>query len=246
MCTFDKSPFAHFSFRGTPNKDLRMKIISEHKIQRRAILFNYSIIIILFNYFVILLFYSTMGNQNSMPPEGLRLREACQRGCLKDVRKMVEAEGVDVNVNINCNGSTPLHLVAESGNLPVVQYLCEQGADKEVMSNDGWTPLHRAAADGHLSVVQYLCEQGADQKARDLFGFTPMDVAAQFNQPPVVQYLRAKAKATPRDAQLCGSCGKACSLQCALCYSAFYCDAACQKVHWKVHKRTCPGYEKKR
>ena len=56
---------------------------------------------------------------------------------------------------------------ARKGHLPVVQYLCEQGADKEARDDDGSTPLLWAALNGHLPVVQYLCEQGADKEARD-------------------------------------------------------------------------------
>jgi len=43
----------------------------------------------------------------------------------------------------------------------VVQYLCEQGVDKEATDVNGATPLHYAALKGHLS-VEYLREQGAD------------------------------------------------------------------------------------
>jgi ankyrin repeat protein len=47
-------------------------------------------------------------------------------------------------------------LAADNGHLPVVQYLCEQGADKEARDYRGKTPLHLAASKGHLPVVQYL------------------------------------------------------------------------------------------
>ena len=56
------------------------------------------------------------------------------------------------------NGVTPLHFAAHRGHLPVVQYLCEQGADKEVSDDDGRTPLHQAAYNVHLHVMQYLQE----------------------------------------------------------------------------------------
>ena len=58
----------------------------------------------------------------------------------------------------------------------MVQYLCEQGADK-VARDDGNTPLLYAAEKGHLPVVQYLCEQGADKEARDDEGMTPLGIA---------------------------------------------------------------------
>ena len=71
------------------------------------------------------------------------------------------------------NGRTPLHEAAFKGHLPVMQYLCEQGADQEARDNYGKTPLHMAY-NGHLPVVQYLCEQGADKDVRDNDSMTPL------------------------------------------------------------------------
>ena len=65
---------------------------------------------------------------------------------------------------------TSLHVAAFEGHLPVVKYLCVQGADKEARSNGGISPLLWAAYNGHLPVVQYLCEQGGDKKGMDDFG----------------------------------------------------------------------------
>ena len=67
------------------------------------------------------------------------------------------------------------------GHLSVVQYLCEQGADKEARDNVGLTPLHSAASNGQLPVVQYLCEQGADKRARNGIGWTPLDMAVRWD-----------------------------------------------------------------
>jgi hypothetical protein len=75
---------------------------------------------------------------------------------------------------------TPLHLAAEMGHLPVVQYLCEQGANKEAENDLGRTPLLCAVQYGKkglLPVVQCLCEQGANEDARDRAGLTPLKLA---------------------------------------------------------------------
>jgi len=59
---------------------------------------------------------------------------------------------------------TPLHYAVLEGHLPVVQCLCEQGADKDARDVNGETPLHLAVALDHLPVVQYLRGQGADEQ----------------------------------------------------------------------------------
>ena len=107
--------------------------------------------------------------------------KVCQYGDLRIVRGMVER----TQMNLEARGEfdsydefdTPLLRAARYGHLPVVQYLCEQGADKEAKDRCGHTPLHLAAAKGHLPVVQYLCEQGADKEARSEGGYTPLELS---------------------------------------------------------------------
>eukprot|EP00606_Chrysophyceae_sp_TOSAG23-5_P001334 GSChrysophyteH2.ASY1.ANO1.904.1 assembled CDS len=113
----------------------------------------------------------------------------CQEGDLDIVRAMVERTQVDLEARDDVYGRTPLHWAAQKGHLPVVQYLCEQGADKEARDYDGETPLHQAAQNGHLPVVQYLCEQGADKEARNEDGETPLLWSADNGHLPVVQCL---------------------------------------------------------
>jgi len=116
------------------------------------------------------------------------LLHVCEVGNLDIVRAMVERTQVDPESRDDVDW-TPLHHTAYDGHLPVVQYLCEAGADKEARDRYGRAPLYSAASSGHLPVVQYLCEQGADKEARDNTGRTPLFTAALIGRLPVVQCL---------------------------------------------------------
>ena len=71
----------------------------------------------------------------------------------------------------------------------MVQYLLEQGVDKDKAINNGASPLTVAAQEGHLAVVQYLLEQGADKEKTTNYGCSPLFMAALNGHLPVVQCL---------------------------------------------------------
>ena len=63
------------------------------------------------------------------------------------------------------SGFTPLHVAAESGNVPACLALLDGGAQKEMTDDLGWTPLHVAAYTGHSQVASILLRQGASVNA---------------------------------------------------------------------------------
>ena len=113
---------------------------------------------------------------------------ACQAGELELVKAVVERSQVGLEAR-GAYSETPLHLAAENGRIPVVQYLCEQGAVMEATSAGDATPLLMAASIGDLSTVQYLCKQGADEEARGDIGKTTLHWTAVIGHLAVVQYL---------------------------------------------------------
>ena len=104
------------------------------------------------------------------------------------VRKLVQ-EGTDVNMTCSSSNVTALQIAAAGGIFAIVQYLIQNGADKNVADNTGATALYEAAQNGHLPVVQYLIEQGADKNKANNDCADPLSVAAHNGHLPVVRYL---------------------------------------------------------
>ena len=96
----------------------------------------------------------------------------------------------DVNDAANINGMTALHFAAQKGDIAVVKYLVEHGAD--IKAQDivfSRTAIHFAAENGNLETIQYLTEQGADLLDRDGYGATALHYAAKNNKLNVIKYL---------------------------------------------------------
>ena len=114
-------------------------------------------------------------NKKKKKAEGkLGFLEAVRSGDLAVVKDYVE--DVDVPVDLDwrepVHGFSPIWIAAQDGNLVLVRYLAEQGADKNRAIHNGATPISVAAERGHLAVIQYLLEQGADKNKPKDGGFT--------------------------------------------------------------------------
>ena len=80
-----------------------------------------------------------------------------------------------------------------SGNLPIVQYLCEVAkVNTEAKSEYGRTALHIACEKGYLPIVQYLCEVAkVNTEAKDKYGMTAIRYA---NNQEIFDYLTKRKK----------------------------------------------------
>ena len=72
---------------------------------------------------------------------------------------------------------TPLITASMNGNLDLVRYLLQQGADKDKASIGGWTSLHWVADRGRLDIAMLLMSYGADLHVRSHLDLLPLDVA---------------------------------------------------------------------
>lgn len=87
-----------------------------------------------------------------------------------------ETFGVTVQVDMQVNGGTPLHVTALHGLEEATKLLLENGADANAKASNGGTPLHHAAFHGHMGVALLLLEAGAKSDAKDMRGATPLQV----------------------------------------------------------------------
>ncbi|HNV69383.1 MAG TPA: ankyrin repeat domain-containing protein [Candidatus Ozemobacteraceae bacterium] len=81
--------------------------------------------------------------------------------------------------DVGDDGSTPLHMQAESGNLAMVSFLLEHGASPTAARRDGATALHLAAAQAHPGVVERLIAARARVNATDTAGRVPLVYACE-------------------------------------------------------------------
>jgi ankyrin repeat protein len=84
------------------------------------------------------------------------------------------SKGIDVNLERDKFGYTPLMCAVKKGYTDIVKFLVEKGAQINLAGVNGLTSLHCAAQQGELELVKFLMEKGANVNQLDEFGGTPL------------------------------------------------------------------------
>lgn len=110
-------------------------------------------------------------------------------GCPSVVLALLQARA-DPNARDPIGGLTVSHDAAREGFLDTLRALAQNGADVNLLDNDGNLPLHLAAREGHLDVVEYLVSQCNTQPFQpNAKGYTPRDLAFMHKQHRTVEWL---------------------------------------------------------
>jgi peptidoglycan/LPS O-acetylase OafA/YrhL len=99
---------------------------------------------------------------------------AAAYGNLDAVRGHVE-RGASMDLEGPFYRQSPLAWAVIGGEIEVVEYLLEAGADPSARYGDRNTALHTAAFFGRAGAAALLLEAGAELDARNVFGETPLD-----------------------------------------------------------------------
>ena len=109
-------------------------------------------------------------------------------GLMPEVKYLVEKKAAI----FNREGWTPLHYAATTGQTEVADYLLEQGAAVNALSESNTTPLMMAVRSGNINTVSLLLKNGADMQIVNHQGFTAIDVADLFERADISEGLSSR------------------------------------------------------
>jgi len=114
--------------------------------------------------------------------------EAALDGDISLMRELL-IEDVDVNVvDPEISNKSALFLAVKSGNIHVVKFLIQNGANVNLRDENGENALWEACASGHLQIVKYLIENGIKWNySVPKYGF-PISQAVLNNNLSIVKY----------------------------------------------------------
>ncbi|KAJ1961582.1 hypothetical protein IWQ62_003814 [Dispira parvispora] len=140
----------------------------------------------------------TLHVDSAIPSTGMTaLHHAAKRGQLGVVQWLVDHAKGTVDFPDREN-ETALLKAAYHGQLSIVKFLLQRGANVQHTDKDGWTALHNASSKGHLKMVRWLCEKASARvDVQNIQGYTPLMNAAAVGQTLVVKYLLYHMRANP-------------------------------------------------
>ncbi|CAG9980385.1 unnamed protein product [Clonostachys byssicola] len=111
-------------------------------------------------------------------------------GCHLEIVHLLVTKGADVNQQAGDDETTALQAASLRGQLGMVQFLLENGANINQGCGYYGTALQAASTGDHCDVVQFLIENGAhvNQEAGRHFG-TALQAAIRFNRPEIARLL---------------------------------------------------------
>ena len=133
----------------------------------------------------LLLIIGTLGCQSQTNTAPHPILAAIQAGNLTKVQQFLED---NEDINTSYAGYTLLCAAVKTDQKEIVEYLLENGANMNKMSNEK-TPLMYAAKYGRLAIAKILVQRGVDKKVENSRGRTALDYAYRYKKPKLIVFL---------------------------------------------------------
>ena len=121
---------------------------------------------------------------------GMALGNAAGEGHLAVVKYLVEKAHANINLKLSDGGYTILMDACIGGNLDVISYLIDNGADVNFTDSRGDTALINVSRNGNLEVVKLLVDKGAVINYQNDQKETALTVAEKNGHLEVVKHLK--------------------------------------------------------
>lgn len=121
-----------------------------------------------------------------------QLTFACNFCDIELFKKIANLENINTR---NSQGQTPLMVAALNGRPEIVKFLIENGADKNLVTQNKWSALHYACINGPMESVELLITKENVNAQTDL-GFTPLLIACTFGKTEIAKLLIGKGAKT--------------------------------------------------
>lgn len=126
----------------------------------------------------------------ALPVLGGEIHRAIEADSLAWVKQILAADPGAVHQRDDDRfRSLPIHYVANTGNVEILELLLEAGAEIDAGDSDNSTALGAAAMSGNDEIVALLIERGADVNIRDRKADCPLSFATYGRDSTVVQLL---------------------------------------------------------
>ncbi|GFU57296.1 hypothetical protein NPIL_316821, partial [Nephila pilipes] len=113
---------------------------------------------------------------------------AVAHGRVEVVELLLKEKNVHINDKGN-DGFSLLHIAAQAGNLNIVTYLINQGADVNSQNDAGSKPIHIATREGHKDVVEFFIKCRSLNNYIGAFGQSLLHYAVLGGQTEILQLL---------------------------------------------------------
>ena len=100
------------------------------------------------------------------PDDSVEYEEFFDAVSKRDIKRLEAALVPSMNVHAleadRMQGLTALHIAAQAGSVPAIQFLLAHGAKVDLRNSEGETPLHEAAFWAYPEAIRALLDAGAD------------------------------------------------------------------------------------